>query len=495
MIYIQLTDREIRVLLFKKTLLGQFDIDFFEKRHEVPLMDAGRPHNVDILASAIKEATSNLCENQEKEVYLVLPQSSFSFFKTNVPLDIAPSAIASFVMDKARASLDIDIDSSYHNYVVRAQEDHNEVAFYAISQDQASVFGEALSLLGLKLATLIPDTLAIFKLFDKTLRREKLETILFVSYNNNALEGYLYDSFGLVSDKKWTSAIDGSSSIEQVIKKRVDQYQEDGIKLNRLILSGASSESIRQDTFTKEVGVWTNPLKRIIPNFYEEYVKMLVVPASKPFPILSFDVCFGAFLFSQENKEFNIMREGKALGTKHKMSSSGRGSSGGFKFPTIPLFKKPVLIFLAAFIASVGGFFAFNKFGGGDMLGSVKIPFLAQATPTPTPIPPTPTAAPTPTPSFKMEEVKIKVLNGTGKPGLAGNAKSLLIGAGFEEVLTGNADNYDYKTTVIQVKDEFAGVEQTIKEALADSTESPEVEVLDDEDTSDVIVILGTDYK
>jgi len=489
MLYVQLTDKQIRLLLLKKTLLGQFDIDFFEKRHEVALMESGKPRNVDILASAIKEATSHMTENQEKEVSLILPQSSFEFFKTNVPLDIAPSAVQAFVIDKARASLTVDIDSAHYGYIIRPQEDHNEVSFYAISREQADMFSEALSLLGLKLSALIPDTLAVFKLFDKTLRKEKRETILYASYNGNTIEGYLYDSSGLISDKKWLQTLDSNTTIEQAVKTKVDEYQNDGTKLNRLILSGEASESVRQDTFTKNVGVWTNPLKRIIPNFYEEYVKMLVVPPNKPFPILSFDVCFGAFLLTQENKDFQMLRKSGG-DEKHKIPD-GNGSSGGFRFPRIPLFRKEVLIFLVAFLLSVGAFFAFSRFSTGE----ISMPSLSSPTPTPTPAPATPTPTPSPTPAFEKEEVKIKVLNGSGTAGLAGDAKTLLIDAGYEEVLTGNADNFDYETTVIQIKQEFASTEDDVKEALSDSVKSPEIETLDEDETSDVIVILGTDFK
>lgn len=55
MLYIKLSDRQIKVFALKKTLLGQYEVDFYEKTHETPLMEHGKVQNVDILASASRK--------------------------------------------------------------------------------------------------------------------------------------------------------------------------------------------------------------------------------------------------------------------------------------------------------------------------------------------------------------------------------------------------------------------------------------------------------
>ena len=96
--------------------------------------------------------------------------------------------------------------------------------------------------------------------------------------------------------------------VESPLKKIGSEYEDKHQKINRLILSGTLSDSVRQDTFTKDVGIWTNPLKRILPHFYADYLKMLVPIDNNPFPILQFDVCFGALIFSIENKGFSLLK-------------------------------------------------------------------------------------------------------------------------------------------------------------------------------------------
>ena len=495
MLYIKLSDRQIKVFALKKTLLGQYEVDFYEKTHETPLMERGKVQNVDILASAVKEALSHITENQEKDVYLILPQDSFEFLRADVPTDIAPTAVAAFVQDKARAQLSLDMDASHSSYIVRHSDASNKVSFYAISQSAVDGFAETLNLLGYKLASIIPETLAVFKLFDKTLRREKLETILYVSYQKDRVEGYLYDSNGLVTPEKWSKPITDKQPVEQVLKSYIDELGEKSIKLNRIILSGESSEGVRQDTFTKDVGVWTNPLKRIIPNFYEEYVKMLVVQPDKPFPILSFDICFGSFLFATENKEFQLLskKNGSSSQSTRNSNPPAYAGGGGRSF-AIP---KTALLFLLAALVTAGVVFGVMK-SGIISGGSVSLPSLTQPTPIPTTVPSTPTPQPSPTPAYDKAEVKIKVLNGSGTKGLAADAKQAILDAGYEEVLTGNADEFDYTVTEIEVKEEFAPVADDLKKAFADSikdTDAIKVTTLDEDNTSDVIVTLGADFK
>ena len=93
------------------------------------------------------------------------------------------------------------------------------------------------------------------------------------------------------------------------------------------------------------------------------------------------------------------------------------------------------------------------------------------------------------------EELKIKVLNGAGVAGKAGEAQEILTDAGYQEIVTDNADNFDYEVTVIQVKKSVKSAADMLKKDLADYVESPKVETLDEDETSDVIIIVATDFK
>ena len=109
-----------------------------------------------------------------------------------------------------------------------------------------------------------------------------------------------------------------------------------------------------------------------------------------------------------------------------------------------------------------------------------------------------PTIAPppaTPTPNFKKEDVKIKILNGSGIKGKATEIKEILRKKGYAEILTDNADNFDYTVTEIQVKGDKKQLGEMIKEDLKDYITSPKITTLDDKEASDLVLIFAADFK
>ncbi|MEK7070244.1 MAG: hypothetical protein AAB966_00380, partial [Patescibacteria group bacterium] len=88
MLYLYLDKNQLRLLFLKKTILKQYEVNVFDKTYEVDLLQDGKITNVDFLASAIKEALTNITTSGDKDVFLVLPQESFTFLKADVPADI-----------------------------------------------------------------------------------------------------------------------------------------------------------------------------------------------------------------------------------------------------------------------------------------------------------------------------------------------------------------------------------------------------------------------
>lgn len=482
MIYLYINSHQIKVLILKKTILGQQETLFFEKKHEATLLDNGRLNNVDILASAIKEALSLSVKTplSDKQVTLTLPQESFYFLRTEVPADITQSAIQSFVNDKARTVLPVDIEQCASDFFVTEYEKQKTVTFYAIEKEVLLSFQQALSLINLKIHSLIPETLAYYKLFDKTIRKEKKEQIFYVTLEENEVKGYYYDSLGLIDPKQWTQTLSKDASLEKILKTKAVDYEEKKQKLNRLILSGKASETIRQDTFTKAVGVWTNPLKRIVPTFYNDYLKMLVLEKDANFPLLSLDVCFGSFIFDTENKSFSLLK-GKMPSLSSKIS---------FSTPKISLPKKEIIIFVASFIVS----FILFMFVSKTRFSLPQINFFKKdvvVKPTITATTPTPT----PTPSFVKEELKVKVLNGSGTPGKATTVKDILKNKGYQDIVTGNADNFDFTTSELQVKKSKTEATMMIQKDLVDYVSSFKTSVLASSESADVILTIGKDFK
>lgn len=120
---------------------------------------------------------------------------------------------------------------------------------------------------------------------------------------------------------------------------------------------------------------------------------------------------------------------------------------------------------------------------------------LAQATQLNDPVLGTQSAQPNSTPSAspsQSSQYSIQVLNGTGTPGQAGQAKELLQQAQFETITIGNAPSYDYRQTQISLHpDSPSSLYQSLKTALQDSFPATQSAQLDSTSSFDAVIITG----
>lgn len=111
-------------------------------------------------------------------------------------------------------------------------------------------------------------------------------------------------------------------------------------------------------------------------------------------------------------------------------------------------------------------------------------------TPTPAPIEQEP--MPTEEPTVNKEDLKVKILNGSGVVGEAGKVQKILEGADFVVDSTANADEYDHKTTDIQVKSTVpSSITNELTELLGNDY-TVDSSSLDDSEDVDIIIIVGT---
>lgn len=495
MLYIYLDTHQIKLLYLKKSLLGQYEVSFYSKNFEVNLIENGLPGNIDVIDSAVKKTLEEIPEQplKEKDITLILPLEAFAFFRTELPVDVQPSVLDSFIREKAKSQLNVEVDSMDFNYLVQESEGQKQVLFFGIKKETLSAFEQPFKLLDLKVTSIIPESLTYYKLFEKTLRKNKKENIWYVTYENDTLEGYVYDSFGLLDKEKWVAS-GKDAKVEEVLQKKGAEYAAKEIKLNRLILSGKQADGIRQDTFTKNVGVWTNPLIRIIPHFYADYLKMLQHD-TKPLPILEYDMLIGGFIFSQENKDFSLLGKSGSVGLPQISAPSLNLSDK--KFPV-----KNAILFLISFVVTFGILYALSQVKWSSLgiqmpsLSGLTVPGMNQPTPTPVLDPTVVPPSPTPTPSINREEIRLKVLNGSGISGKATEVKDFFQEKGYGEILTGNAEAFDYETTVVQIKEDAdPSIRKYLETDITSQVESPEFETLDEDEAADVVIIVGTDFK
>jgi hypothetical protein len=475
MIYLNLTKNAITALVTKKALLGQWQTFLIKKSYQTDFIEENTITNVDVVASAIKETLSLLESKKinEKEVFLILPQEFFSFLRIKVPADIAPSAIESFLKDKALSELKINLEDYYYTYFAKEINEEKVISLYAYKREESEKISSIFNLIDLRLVNILPNSLAYFSLFEKTLSPTKIENVIYLKYNPEIFEGYLFDSFGYLGREIWQIPV--TEKGEELVREKVSEYEGQKLKFNRLILAGINSDKVRQDFFTKTVGVWTNPLKRIISNFYQEYLKQLILEDNTQFPVLDYDEVLGAFVFLQINPNYNFFKGSK--GFKKEVN-----------LPKISLLKKEIVIFLFAFILSFTILFMINqKMPQIQLLTKISPP-----TPTPTRIPtPTPTVAP----SINKEEIKIKVLNGSGTAGKAAEVRDILKKLGYSQIVVGNADNFDYKITEINTKKDKKYLGDQLKKELSQYSSSFKQSTLDEKETADVVIIIGSDFE
>ena len=493
MIYLYLSERTIKVLSVAKSVIGQQSLSHFHKIYESDIL--GESANADIIGTAIKEALSNTAPAPitDNEVCLILPQEKFQFMRFPIPTDIAPSAVASFLKDKLKSENHIHLEDSYHDFIIAGSTDSSVAMAYIINKSTLKPVEDASKLINLKIQSILADTICYYTLFSKTLREDKIENILYATYEPENSSVYEYDSLGLINPQKIVLNGDPAVELSNIVKK----YETNDKKVHRIILSGSMSKQVRQDHFTKEVGAWTNPLERIILNFYHSYLKSLSIESIEGFSLLHYDMCFGAHIFSAENKSFSLLKnsnfsQNHAISSHQTISNNQKifspKSGGGNRIINFHINFKFISILVASLLITMGIVLTVSK--GGNLL--TLLPTKATPTPEPTAIP---TATATPTPVINRDKLKIKVLNGGGVKGKATEVKDFLKEKGYGDIITGNANSFDIEKSKIEYRPEGKNLGSLFKSDLVSLIEVAETSEMESSTSADIIFTIGKDLK
>ena len=146
--------------------------------------------------------------------------------------------------------------------------------------------------------------------------------------------------------------------------------------------------------------------------------------------------------------------------------------------------KKILLVILLLLLGAgliFAGIKAADKFMGnsGEVEEELTEEILEETTPTPSPMPEA---------SIEKSEVTVKILNGTGTPGQAGKAKTVMEDLGFEGVTAGNAPSKDATSTTVMFSSD---IPQSLRDEIVEALDEvfDEVEQEEDEDAKMAITV------
>jgi len=148
-----------------------------------------------------------------------------------------------------------------------------------------------------------------------------------------------------------------------------------------------------------------------------------------------------------------------------------------------------VIIVIAIILGIIAGGFYYYR----SKVSSTPEKPTQPSTSTETVVTPEPTEEPV-TEEIDFSEYSVSILNGSGVPGEAGNAESLLSDLEFSSIDTGNAESYDYENTEVSLKGGLPrGIFTKIEEPLSEDYKVTLSETTLDEDSSfDIIIIVGS---
>lgn len=134
-----------------------------------------------------------------------------------------------------------------------------------------------------------------------------------------------------------------------------------------------------------------------------------------------------------------------------------------------------------AFVRGIGPFGALRSKGETEVSPSPAALFASSPSP-----------EVSPAPQLDKSTVSIRVLNGSGKAGVASTMKTFLESKGYKVSAVGNAANYDFAQTFLRFKEAFRKYQDVL---LSDLSDNYSVVISEDNleatDSADIEVIVG----
>jgi len=462
--------------------------------------------DVDVWATYVKKLLekANRANKGKQKVHLILGQRFFTFVRIDIPVETPSGSVPEYIRHHLFESTpSISPQDSYVYETVTNRGMVYANAYVLPLQTRAQV-QTLLDLFDISVEKIYPEAPLLFSTFSHTLNKNKQEPVFFLEYGQYQSTGLMFDAQGLLDAQ--VRILDSHTIIAE-LKKIVTSKP----KPARLIVSGKLSTEIRQDSFTKEVGMWTNPLHRILQDSLVQKKAVTIQLQEHTLAYLREITLLHALdekkelisFLPQTTKAYvpaptaepepvaETVPEPTPVEPPIKSEptiSSPSGISASPQPTSSPRWVIMAVVMLVTASITLG--IAYGVSNLSFSFAMPKLPFLAKPTPSPTP---QPTATPTPTLApIARKDISLSIENGVGTTGLAGTYQERLTNLGYKVTTTGNADNYDYTVTVIKTGNR--AIYERLKKDLSEFLSgAPQYETSTDTDSA--VIILGSDSK
>lgn len=489
MLAIDISDSSIEVLDIKKTLTSKFKIEGINRTE----IESGIVENFEVkrqdllvisLQKVLKEASPKAIKR--KSCIVLLPEIKVGIHRATFDASLSKKELDKAIEEKVKEVFPFAPDEIIaHIKVVNKTGRFKDVLFIAtpiiLGKDLINIFNQA----GLNITGFINESYALYNLFKANIEDE--ETML-LDIGAKFSVVHLFDRYGPYFSLN--EPVETKSLIFK-LKELLEFFQKENIKLPRkLILAGGGSINSKPFLFEKELNLTTILASNLL-SIKQERLKLNF----GEFEAVVFANTFGALeLFYQneyiEVEDFDIqqnIQEAKGISSQTSVAEA-----------ELPKQKEKDLVsyeynrnkfFLFAFfgfaIVLIFAFFIFGK----NLLKEPSSPAEFQVTPV---ISPKVEETVQPQSAIKREDVKLRILNGTGEPGLAAKVKDDLEQVGYKNIETGNADHYNYLKSEIHYKSGKKEEASLIADDLKNKYEiDTKTEITDKDTVEDIIFIIG----
>jgi len=373
------------------------------------------------------------------QIDLIIPESDIFLNRTHL---IAPTTDDSAIRRIITENTPLQSDEMIFSYTYISQT--KELITYAMNKNVYLTYGELLQNCKAFPHSFIPQSAIVYEALRGSISRE--ETVLFIDIGSISSELIVLDYYGPVC----TFEEDIHEKNLLISLPRVCTYVKEqyGREVSRFVLSGGGVHTLqgKKDEF---------PLPTTLSSDY------ILVPRNYTEDILSY------FTILALEKHHGALQQINMLHDRPKKSGS--------------FIQQNILGIIGGVILLGTVIFAINK---EIQLRNNKI--ISPVTST------NPTSIPQPTPlPPSLSDISFEVLNGSGIEGQAGKVADLLKEKKVTQIITDNADNYDYIKTIIRIKKEYDSFRPEIETLIKSKFELDKTEVLDSGAKVGVQIIVG----